>query len=145
MNVLLAGPGTGKTTNIKKIIETHGNGARFLILSFTNATVNDLLVNLKDFSVTTKNCMTLHKFTLLFNPDNSRHILLPSEEKILKTISKSQHVGIQLNNLYRFLNCTTFNEIILRFIRANSKRLMSCVRLLSVPGFLAEGLLDLPF
>lgn len=116
MNVLLAGPGTGKTTNIKKIIETHGNGSRFLILSFTNATVNDLLVNLKDFSVTTKNCMTLHKFTLLFNPDNSRHILLPSEEKILKTISKSKHVGIELSNLYRFLKCTTFNEIILRFI-----------------------------
>lgn len=81
MKILLAGPGTGKTTNIKEIITQNGGGTRFLILSFTNATVNELQNKLKDSGISEKNCMTLHKFAVKYNHDKSRHILLNSEEK----------------------------------------------------------------
>jgi superfamily I DNA/RNA helicase len=42
MKILLVGPGTGKTTNIKSIIEGQSDPSKILVLSFTNATVEDL-------------------------------------------------------------------------------------------------------
>jgi len=117
MEVLLAGPGTGKTTNIKKIINHHGDGQKFLILSFTNATVSDLLISRESFNVTEKNCMTLHKFAIMYNHDDRRHILLPKEEDILKKIADSKDVSIAFHNLCDFLKCTTFDQIIERIIK----------------------------
>ncbi len=42
MKILLAGPGTGKTTNIGNIIKGKGSLDGILVISFTNATVEDL-------------------------------------------------------------------------------------------------------
>jgi len=114
MKILLAGPGTGKTTNIGKIISSHGDGSKFLVLSFTNATINDLQISLKEKGISEKNCMTLHKFAVKYNHDNSRHVLLQKEEKIIKQISKSINVGF--DKLCGFLQCTTFDQMIERFV-----------------------------
>lgn len=114
MKILLAGPGTGKTTNIKKIISDHGNGSKFLVLSFTNATVNDLLNSLKDQGISENNCMTLHKFAVKYNHDHSRHVLVKKEIVELMQISKGTQIGF--NDLCSFLNCTTFDQMIERFV-----------------------------
>lgn len=115
MKILLAGPGTGKTTNIKDIITNHGDGSKFLILSFTNATVKDLQKSLTNSGITQDNCMTLHKFAVKYNHDKSRHILLQTEESELKKISK--YTKIDFNRLCDFLSCTTFDQMIDRFVR----------------------------
>lgn len=114
MKILLAGPGTGKTANIKKIIKDHGDGSKFLILSFTNATIKDLHKKLKDLKVTDENCMTLHKFAVKYNHDKSRHVLLIKEIEELETISKG--TGIEFGKLCDSLSCTTFDQMIARFV-----------------------------
>lgn len=113
MKILLAGPGTGKTTNIGKIITENGGGTKFLVLSFTNATVKDLQKKLKDKGISASNCMTLHKFAVKYNHDNSRHVLLKRETEELKKISKN--TKIEFDSLCNFLNCTTFDQMIKRF------------------------------
>lgn len=114
MKILLAGPGTGKTTKIKSIIREKGDGLNVLILSFTNATVKDLLESLSDIGVSNNNCMTLHKFAVKYNHDRSRHILIPKEVEVLEKISKGS--GIDFFDLCNFLNCTTFDQMIDRFV-----------------------------
>jgi len=114
MKILLAGPGTGKTTNIEKIVIDHGDGSKFLVLSFTNATVKDLQISLKEHGVTENNCMTLHKFALKYNHDKSRHILIGNEIDELRTISKG--TDIEFDKLCDFLSCTTFDQMIARFV-----------------------------
>lgn len=112
MNILIAGPGTGKTTNIKNIVSE--DGKKFLVLSFTNATVKDLQSSLAEKGVSEDNCMTLHKFAVKYNHDQSRHILLPKEVDELKKIEKG--AGINFEALCDFLQCTTFDQMIERFV-----------------------------
>jgi DNA helicase-2/ATP-dependent DNA helicase PcrA len=114
MKILLAGPGTGKTYKIREIIKDHGDGSRFLVLSFTNATINDLCNDLESFGVDETNCMTLHKFSLKFNHDQNRHILSRSEEKIIRHISGA--IKLDFDDLCNFLSCTTFDQMIIRFV-----------------------------
>jgi len=114
MKILLAGPGTGKTSKIKSLVQGKGDGTNVLILSFTNATVDDLLKKLADTGVTEKNCMTLHKFAVKFNHDKSRHVLLNKEIEELEQIAKS--TAIAFDDLCDFLTCTTFNQMIDRFV-----------------------------
>jgi len=114
MKILLAGPGTGKTTNIKNIISEKENGARFLVLSFTNATVKDLQLSLAEHGVSESNCMTLHKFAVKYNHDQSRHVLLQKEIDELETISEGTKIDFE--KLCDFLQCTTFDQMIKRFV-----------------------------
>jgi len=114
MEILLAGPGTGKTTNIKNIISQHGNGKKFLVLSFTNATVKDLQSNLSGLDVSENNCMTLHKFAVKYNHEHNKHVLHPKEENELRNIEKG--TGIEFDRLCDFLQCTTFDQMIERFV-----------------------------
>jgi len=114
MKILLAGPGTGKTTNIKNIISDHGDGSKFLVVSFTNATVKELQNKLRHLGISEKNCITLHKIAVKYNHDKSRHILLKTEEDELKTISKG--MGVEFDKICDFLSCTTFDQMIARFV-----------------------------
>jgi len=111
---LLAGPGTGKSTNINKIISAQGSGEKFLVLSFTNATVKDLQSSLVQQGVSEKNCMTLHKFAVKYNHDQSRHVLLQKEIDELRKIEKSTQIDFE--KLCDFLKCTTFDQMIERFV-----------------------------
>ncbi|MDQ6757491.1 MAG: AAA family ATPase [Bacteroidota bacterium] len=66
MKILLAGPGTGKTTKIKSIIaEQYANAEKIKVISFTNATVNDLTENFNNHQ--NVSCSTLHSFALGLN------------------------------------------------------------------------------
>lgn len=114
MKILLAGPGTGKTTNIKNIIDQKGDGSKFLVLSFTNATVNDLKKKLTTQGISSKNCMTLHKFAIKYNHDKSRHILIEAEKDLMVKISRGTE--ITFNDLCDFFNATTFDQMIDRFV-----------------------------
>lgn len=114
MKILLAGPGTGKTTKIKDLIARLDNPKQCLILSFTNATVNDLLKNLSAEGVSQDNCMTLHKFAIKYNHDNSKHVLLQNETKILEQAAKQ--TGIDFLVLCEHLQATTFEQMIDRFV-----------------------------
>lgn len=114
MKILLAGPGTGKTRKIKSIITGAEEASKVLVLSFTNATVDDLQKKLSKTGITNDNCMTLHKFSVKYNHDKSRHILVTLEEKELDKISK--RINVDFEFLCNFLNCTTFDQMIGRFV-----------------------------
>lgn len=114
MKILLAGPGTGKTTKIRELVGQFGGGGQCLILSFTNATVNDLLNSLSSVGVSEGNCMTLHKFAVKYNHDVSRHILFLEEELILKQTAKQ--TSISFLDICDYLHATTFDQMIDRFV-----------------------------
>lgn len=114
MKILLAGPGTGKTTNIQKIIKEKENLDAILVISFTNATVEDLKKSLSPIGLREENCMTLHKFAVKYNHDRSRHVLEILETDELLKISKATSIGF--NELCNFLSATTFDQMIGRFV-----------------------------
>lgn len=114
MKILLAGPGTGKTTKIQELVDRLGGGDRCLVLSFTNATVNDLLQSLSSKGISEGNCMTLHKFAVKYNHDISRHTLFPEEEFILKHVA--EQIGMSFSDLCDYLHATTFDQMIDRFV-----------------------------
>jgi DNA helicase II / ATP-dependent DNA helicase PcrA len=114
MKILLAGPGTGKTTNISKIIQEKKSLDSVLVISFTNATVEDLKKSLSSIGLPIENCMTLHKFAVKYNHDRSRHVLETMETTKLFRIAKA--TGISFNALCDFLSATTFDQMIGRFV-----------------------------
>lgn len=114
MKILLAGPGTGKTTKISSLIDEKTNARNILILSFTNATVNDLIRDLSAKGISGDNCMTLHKFAVKYNHDKFRHILNRFETEKLEYIATGTEVSFE--QLCDFLSCTTFDQMIKRFV-----------------------------
>src|SRR4030042_3019514 len=119
MKLLLAGPGTGKTTRIKSLIEENfPNAQRIIVLSFTNATVNDL--SAKFSSYTNVSCSTLHSFALKFNHLPDLHILTNDEKAIIVNLSKK--LSIEYPTLCKFLRCIDFDSMITEcicFAKAN--------------------------
>ncbi|MBU1357114.1 MAG: ATP-dependent helicase [Candidatus Edwardsbacteria bacterium] len=120
MKILLAGPGTGKTTKIKSIITEQYDGCKnIVVLSFTNATVKDL--NTKFSKCENVTCMTLHSFALKYNHLPELHILIKEEQNILKWIAGK--LKIDFDTICEILHCITFNKMILAclaFIKSNS-------------------------
>lgn len=114
MKILLAGPGTGKTTNISKIIQDKGDLDGVLVISFTNATVEDLKKSLTKIGLSESNCMTLHKFAVKYNHDKTRHVLDALEIAELSQISKGTEIGF--GELCDFYSATTFDQMIGRFV-----------------------------
>jgi len=119
MKVLLAGPGTGKTTNIRGIIDKEYSDAKsILILSFTNATVNDLNDSFENYD--NVKCRTLHSYALSVNPIDNFHILHQVEIKSLEKLSNK--IGVDFNIICEQLRCTTFSNMISvcsSFIKSN--------------------------
>ena len=122
MNILLAGPGTGKTTKTKSIIQTgYADADNILVLSFTNATINDLKDSLKDFD--NVSCYTLHSYALKINHLPSLHVLDDfSETLIIQKIADK--LGIDFDDFCSFLQCIRFSKMIekcISFIKANTQ------------------------
>jgi DNA helicase II / ATP-dependent DNA helicase PcrA len=119
MEVLLAAPGTGKTTKIKNIIdERFKDATNILVLSFTNATINDLNTTFKDSEKV--KCYTLHKYALLINHLPHNHILSELEISLLDKFSDK--VRMSFSDLCSILNCMTFEMMIsesISFIETN--------------------------
>ena len=112
MKLLLAGPGTGKTARIKELIEGQEDASKVLVVSFTNATIQDLLKKFNDagIGVNEKNCMTLHKYALKLNPQRKLHILNAEEVDIL--VSYAKKFSISFDDLCKTLRCITFEQMI---------------------------------
>lgn len=122
MKLLLAGPGTGKTTRIKELINGQSDLDKVLVISFTNATIQDLLSSFSEASIniTDKNCITLHKYALKINHQKNLHILNGTEVNILEFYAKK--FSINFNDLCKTLGCITFEQMITQttaFIKTN--------------------------
>src|SRR5665648_547535 len=101
MKILLSGPGTGKTTRVKTIIKAEYPEALVQVISFTNATINDLTGSFKGFN--NVDCATLHSYALKINHLPELHILNELEKKLLETLSDK--IEIPFNTLCDLLNC----------------------------------------
>ncbi len=124
IKILLAGPGTGKTTKIKEIIKEHKNPSKILVLSFTNGTINDLLSTFResDIEINEKNCMTLHKYAMKINHLQKVQILTQAEKHIMEKYA--EWCNMELNTLCKLLNCMSFEQMIsecAQFISTNSE------------------------
>ena len=120
MRLLLAGPGTGKTTGVKGIIDDEfAEASRILVLSFTNATVGDLTTSFMDRPEV--DCHTLHGYALRINHLTDYHVLDSSREaKYLNNLAGSLDVSFQF--LCHQLHCITFDAMIsecLQFLKNN--------------------------
>jgi len=120
VKILLAGPGTGKTTKIKTLIkEEYADAKNILVLSFTNATVNDLTQSFSDYQ--NVKCYTLHSYALIINHLTDIQILDDIyETPILKHFSDKYEVDF--DDLCYFLQCITFDGMIkscLEFLKSN--------------------------
>lgn len=120
MNILLAGPGTGKTTKVKSIIrEQFADAENILVLSFTNATVSDLRASFAENR--NVKCYTLHSYALKINHLPELHVLDSSTETpILKRYSEK--LEIPFRTLTGLLGCIRFEEMItscIQFMRNN--------------------------
>ncbi len=120
MKILLAGPGTGKTTKIKTLIASEYAAAeKIKVISFTNATVNDLTESFGDNPKVS--CSTLHSFALKLNHLPELHIIdNVNENKILTSLSDK--VEIDFTTLCEQIKCITFDGMIascVAFIKAN--------------------------
>lgn len=123
IKIILAGPGTGKTTKVvKEFISKRKNLDRVLVLSFTNATIKDLLSSFKEngLDINERNCMTLYKYALKINHLKNVHILSDLEDENLRFYS--QNLNINFDQLCDFLRCITFRRMItscISFIKTN--------------------------
>ena len=78
MRILLASPGTGKTTKIKSIIDREfSEASNILVLSFTNATIDGLNKSFKEYK--NVRCHTLHQYALIINHLTQHQILIDPE------------------------------------------------------------------
>jgi len=119
MKILLASPGTGKTRKVKDLARTDYSGSDILVLSFTNATVNDLkssLAGIKNVS-----CYTLHSYALRINHLPSLHVLdSRSETHVIQQYADK--LNIAFDDLCSFLRCITFEKMIkecIQFIKSS--------------------------
>jgi DNA helicase II / ATP-dependent DNA helicase PcrA len=120
MKLLLAGPGTGKTTKIKSIIrDEFPNAERIRVLSFTQATVKDLTSSFSDNQNVF--CSTLHGFALGLNHTPTKYILSDTREtQAIEKIAK--RLDITFADACEQLNCITFDGMIaecVSFLRSN--------------------------
>ena len=95
MKMLLAGLGTGKTTKIKSLIKQEYSSAKnILVLSFTNATVNDLTQSFGENP--SIRCYTLHSYALIINHLRNIQILDDNNETpILRRFSEKNDFNFE--------------------------------------------------
>jgi superfamily I DNA/RNA helicase len=120
MKMLLAGPGTGKTSHVNMLIENEYPDAKdILVVSFTNATVNDLI---KRFAgKPSVRCYTLHSYALVINHLTGTHVLDDDFETPILDKFATKY-GIEFDTLCNFFKCITFDRMIkscLEFLKAN--------------------------
>lgn len=120
MKILLASPGTGKTTKVKKLIADDYAGATTInVISFTNATVNDLTEDLAHFPNVA--CSTLHSFAFRLNHLPEVHVIEnKNEEKAISSFAQKLNVGFA--QFCSMIQCITFDGMIqscVSFMKAN--------------------------
>ena len=64
MKILLAGPGTGKTTKVKEIINKNFKDSTVQVISFTNATIDYLTKSFKKYKNVKANTATARAYAI---------------------------------------------------------------------------------
>lgn len=114
MDILLAGPGTGKTTKVKSIIkENYSQKDNILVLSFTNATVNDLREDFKGYK--NVKCFTLHSYALKINHLPQLHVLSDNNE-IIAIKYYADKLKISISEMCSMVDCITFDDMIYKCV-----------------------------
>jgi len=137
MKLLLAGPGTGKTTKVKEIINENYKDLDVQVVSFTNATIDDLSQSFKDYA--NVNCATLHSFALRINHLPNFYVLNETEKKIIENLSEK--IEIDFSTTCDLLSCISFDNMILSctsFLKSNpayAKEVVGNLDLLIVDEF----------
>lgn len=108
MKILLAGPGTGKTTKVKEIINKDYKNSVVQVISFTNATIDDLTASFKDYK--NVDCSTLHSYALKLNHLDKAQILNEEEIEILEKLSEK--IKVSFDALCDLFGCITFDNMI---------------------------------
>lgn len=115
--ILLAGPGTGKTTKVKnEFLKEIKDFDQVLVLSFTNATINDLRDSFakSGIPIDERNCMTLHSYALRINHQDNLHVLNNLEERTIEKYAKS--LGIDFTTFCQMLDSITYDQMITGFL-----------------------------
>ena len=125
VRILLAGPGTGKTTKIKELCAEKDAG-ELLIVSFTNATIEDLRNDVDKLS--SRNCKTLHSlaFQLYKHFSAAPQYVLSGEE--IAFLEKLADTDDKFLWLIKELTCITFDTMISEAIQLLKNNPEECQR-----------------
>lgn len=113
IHILVAGPGTGKTSKIIERVKNLKSTDNLLVISFTNATVKQLRKDLKaraDVDLGDDKCTTLHKLALRLASPGKQYILTDKELGIIQRDSRC--TGDNYEKICERLNCKDFNQVI---------------------------------
>ncbi|MBN1281629.1 MAG: ATP-dependent helicase [Alphaproteobacteria bacterium] len=138
--ILLAGPGTGKTTKIKELC-AEKDASELLIVSFTNATIEDLQNDVEKLSP--QNCKTLHSlaFQLYKHFSAAPQYVLSSEE--ITFLEKLADTDDKFLWLIKELNCITFDTMISEAIQLLKNNPEECQRFFAGKNlFMADEIQD---
>lgn len=120
IKLILAGPGTGKTTRVKEIVsDVYKSAKNIQVISFTRATVNDLNESFSDDKRI--RCNTLHSYALYIN-HLSDHYVLDEKKEIPSIKQHSEIIDIPFLDVCSQLKCITFDEMIsscVNFLKTN--------------------------
>lgn len=142
IHVLVAGPGTGKTSKIVEKVKTIKDLDSIMVISFTNATVNDLRKKIKDkagIDIPELKCSTLHRLALRLASPTRQYVLTEGELSMVQRDAKV--TGTNYEKLCEKLNCKDFNQIIrigTRYLKTNPtlvKERLGTIDLLLVDEF----------
>lgn len=117
IHVLVAGPGTGKTSKIIERINKLENTDNLLVISFTNATVKQLRKDIKNRAgkeLADDKCTTLHKLALRLASADKQYVLTEKELGLIQRDSKC--LGSNYEQICEILNCKDFNQVIRKAI-----------------------------
>ena len=90
IKILVAGPGTGKTTKFIELISQFKTPDNLLVISFTNTTVNQLRKDIKKggIIIPEEKCTTLHRLALRIASPGKQYILTDKELGIVMNDAK---------------------------------------------------------
>lgn len=122
-HVLVAAPGTGKTTKIISKIKTLSDPSALIAISFTNSTVRKLRADIKrkaGIEISDDKCTTLHALALRLASAEKHYVVTEKEMEMLQNDSKKSDISYE--DICIRLKCKDFNQVIhhaIEFISRN--------------------------
>src|SRR3989338_1079971 len=112
IKILVAGPGTGKTTKFIELISQFKTPDNLLVISFTNTTVNQLRKDIKKggIIIPEEKCTTLHRLALRIASPGKQYILTDKELGIV--MNDAKRLDQEYEKICEKLNCKDFSQVI---------------------------------